>query len=327
MPSRRLPHPPDLRHLKLQAKTLLKDFRAGQPEAIARLSKLCATSSDVSLSKAQTALAREYGLRSWTQLLHRVAALNFIHGAPAETMPVHAVLQQLIELLPEWTSEPALARCGERAVDALIAGLKHRSPRVRAACAGYFDRHRHARGIEALHQHASDPVPRVRRNIIHSLGCERCNGAPLEAEHVKLVQHACLNDASFKVRREATYLLGNQLADFGARQTLLTLLNGETNPELRAMARLGLSNHARAMLARKPEGAVREILGTPLLVEEQIARGAPRMLFYALAALPGLAHSGPLLSDWMRLIIKDGFVASVTVVEQKSLLTPAQYDI
>ena len=322
MPIRRLPRSPDLRHLKLQAKTLLKECLNGDADARARLAAVVSAHEEATLSQAQTALAREYGVRSWPRLLHRVAALNFIYDPEqANATPDSAVLQHIVELLPEhWSGARVLARNGEAAVDALIGGLKHRSPRVRAACASYFDGHRHARGIEALHHHANDPEPKVRRNVIHSLGCERCNGAPLESAHVDVVKHACLNDASSKVRREAAWLLGQQLGDAGAQDILHTMLGRETDPWVRAIVRTGLSNHARALLARKTEAAVRELIGAPQHVAEQTAQGSPRMLYYDVAVLAAPGSSKLLAPVWMRLIIKNGSVGSVTVLEGGELM-------
>jgi hypothetical protein len=320
MPMRQLPNSPDLRHLKLQAKSLLKDFRSGQPDAQTRLAPLCSKPEDATLSKAQTTIAREYGLRSWPQLLARVEALLLINASqnPPPPVPGPMVLEQLVELLPQnWVIARTLIRAGEPGIDALINGLAHRSAKVRGACANVFDHHRHPRGVAALRQHVTDRVPRVRRKVIHSLGCERCSGDPLDASDVKAVQYACLNDESPRVRSEAGYLLGQQVGDTDARATLLTMLVRETDPQLLAMAQLGLSNHARACLGGKTEVAVRESIGEPERIAEKVTHGPPRMLYWPVSVLasPGkFSFSTPV---WLRLIIKNGLVTSVKVIDEK----------
>ena len=58
MPARRLPVQPNLDQLHNQAKDLLRDMHArGEP---------------AKLADAQLALAREYGVSSWTRLVHAV---------------------------------------------------------------------------------------------------------------------------------------------------------------------------------------------------------------------------------------------------------------
>ena len=67
MPS--LPSHPDLRHLKLQAKTLLKAARRGEEHAVERIrSAIGARRDRLMLSDAYHAIAREHGFRSWPHL-------------------------------------------------------------------------------------------------------------------------------------------------------------------------------------------------------------------------------------------------------------------
>lgn len=72
MPDRHFPVRPNLRHLKRQAKTLLRDARAGDPDALAELRRNHPESPDpatVILADAQLALARSYGIASWPRLV------------------------------------------------------------------------------------------------------------------------------------------------------------------------------------------------------------------------------------------------------------------
>jgi uncharacterized protein len=60
-----LPVHPDLRQLRIQAKELLKQARAGDRTALARIE---AVSDRLMLASAQLAVAREYGFPSWPRL-------------------------------------------------------------------------------------------------------------------------------------------------------------------------------------------------------------------------------------------------------------------
>ncbi|GAA1541170.1 ankyrin repeat domain-containing protein [Kribbella lupini] len=71
MPTRRLPDDPNLEHLRNQAKTLLKQVRAGDADALALVAEFHPADSADSirgLADAQLVVARSYGFPSWPQL-------------------------------------------------------------------------------------------------------------------------------------------------------------------------------------------------------------------------------------------------------------------
>jgi hypothetical protein len=68
MPTRNLPNSPRLEHLKNQAKSLLKQVRAEDPEAVALAAEFHPVST---LADAQVAIARSYGFASWPRLARR----------------------------------------------------------------------------------------------------------------------------------------------------------------------------------------------------------------------------------------------------------------
>ena len=78
----RLPARPSLDQLRKQAKELLRDFRAGDAAAVARLSAIIPRLADptqsggVTLADAQFVLAREYGFESWAKLAYHVESIN-----------------------------------------------------------------------------------------------------------------------------------------------------------------------------------------------------------------------------------------------------------
>lgn len=92
MTARQLPERPDLDQLKRQAKELLRDARARDADALARVRLLPAFArmSDADLVRAplglhdaQSVIAREYGLDSWNALHERVEELTLEFGAAA----------------------------------------------------------------------------------------------------------------------------------------------------------------------------------------------------------------------------------------------------
>ena len=74
--SRTLPARPSLEHLKKQAKALLREFTAGDADAVAAFSPRRANAPAPKLADAQHALARLYGFSSWTTLKQHVESLT-----------------------------------------------------------------------------------------------------------------------------------------------------------------------------------------------------------------------------------------------------------
>ena len=89
--SNSLPSHPNLDHLREQAKDLLASFRAGEPEAvdvvrwylpaIAKSKRLAGAQIPLSLSDAQSAIARKHGFSSWPKMVRHIEALRKLHGA------------------------------------------------------------------------------------------------------------------------------------------------------------------------------------------------------------------------------------------------------
>ena len=87
---RTLPPHPDLDQQKKLARELLRAFRAGDPEAVARMRAALPDKSRLSLTDAQFVLAREYGFASWRELKDRIASLALDREPPIERFK-HAV--------------------------------------------------------------------------------------------------------------------------------------------------------------------------------------------------------------------------------------------
>jgi hypothetical protein len=90
MPTRNLPNPPSLDHLRKQAKTLLKQVNAGDPDALALAAEFHPVTN---LAEAQLVIARSYGFASWPKLNHHLEVVaqytRFPHrqevGGPLDT--------------------------------------------------------------------------------------------------------------------------------------------------------------------------------------------------------------------------------------------------
>ncbi|MBB6430249.1 ankyrin repeat domain-containing protein [Algisphaera agarilytica] len=102
MAKRRLPHRPDLDHVRRQAKTLLADFRREFPEAMADFSEYHPTPpgpTEATLSDAQLTLARSYRFPSWPRLKAAVELLVAIDDQDLATL--ERVVQHHPDILRE----------------------------------------------------------------------------------------------------------------------------------------------------------------------------------------------------------------------------------
>lgn len=99
MPTRHLPNPPSLDHLKKQAKTLLKQVRAEDPEAIALAAEFHPVNT---LADAQVVIARSYGFASWPRLVHHLEIVERYSRSPHRQEiggPLHTPGQRIDEFL------------------------------------------------------------------------------------------------------------------------------------------------------------------------------------------------------------------------------------
>jgi ankyrin repeat protein len=89
---RTLPARPDLDQQKTLAKELLRAFRAGDGDAIARMRAALPDKNELTLTDAQYVLAREYGFASWRELKDHIERLTAERRPPIERFK-HAVHQ------------------------------------------------------------------------------------------------------------------------------------------------------------------------------------------------------------------------------------------
>ena len=102
-PTRRLPSHPSLEQLRKQAKDLLDRFRAGDPDAVAEVTRF-EHSPDLEafrLADAQRVLARAYGYESWPKLKAFVDGANIKRFAEAVQSGDLARVRALLRARPE----------------------------------------------------------------------------------------------------------------------------------------------------------------------------------------------------------------------------------
>lgn len=102
------------------------------------------------------------------------------------------------------------ARLTDDAFAAVVGGISDANPRVRWWCIQVLDHVPDMRAISVIASALDDPVPRVRRNAAHALGCVTCkpewDGA-LSTPTVERLRHIAAEDPSEKVRRETAATL------------------------------------------------------------------------------------------------------------------------
>jgi ankyrin repeat protein len=79
MPTRNLPNDPHLDHLRKQAKTLLKQVRADDPEALALAAEFHPVRT---LADAQLVIARSYGFPSWPRIVRHLELVDRYSRSP-----------------------------------------------------------------------------------------------------------------------------------------------------------------------------------------------------------------------------------------------------
>jgi HEAT repeat protein len=192
-------------------------------------------------------------------------------GAPADASPAAAAaaavqedgdvpgsgFEDAVERLATtegWRSAyPQLEQAGALALDALIAGLAHRHPRVRQWCTALLDHHADERCLPGLLRLLEDPVAGVRRHALHSIGCQPCKPVPLAIDVAPLLLDLATRDRSVRVRRAAAHLLGCQPPDRRAAEGLRRVAGRDPDSRVRRNARWALAQHTRARAGDQTE--------------------------------------------------------------------------
>jgi HEAT repeats len=264
----KLPHRPDLAHLRTMSKELLVAARKGETRPLQRLATVFpgVTQQTARLSQAQTVLARDYGFANWPTMAAEVERRAAIRKAKAERTVLRTQdAEQLVELwfsIAEsgdlerlWPSmivsatrmDQARIVVGEhkdrrdQLVLTLMRGLQHPKGRVRFEYAHLLDTFGDARCVEPLMALMDDPVPRVRWMAMHALTCHGCNPETCseDPELIARIASAARQDENLRVRFHATIALGSSKSPL-ARPLLEDLLATAPNAKLKRAAEYGL---------------------------------------------------------------------------------------
>jgi hypothetical protein len=124
----------------------------------------------------------------------------------------HQRIDAIVELLGGVTATDLrnLPPLAEDAFEALVRGLADPKPPVRWWCIQLLDHVPDPRALAAVARLLEDPVPRVRRNAVHALGCVACKpdaADQLPAELLDRIAAMADDDPNRKVRAEAAYAL------------------------------------------------------------------------------------------------------------------------
>jgi hypothetical protein len=252
-----MPARPDLRRLRDAARALQRACRAGETRALERLRAIAPELAADVLPLAKV-LAREYGYPSWVKLRAAAAKRALAARAQDDLVPELAArwfalaregdLPGLMKSMAVKKRQLEAARALMRAqagayeafVQAILAGLADRRPRVRFECAHALDQFGDARCVAPLAALMDDKVPRVRWMAMHALSCHACGEDTVSPDPAiaARIARAAMEDASPRVRRNAAVALG--LAAAPASAPVLRVLTREADPKLRRMARWAL---------------------------------------------------------------------------------------
>jgi HEAT repeat protein len=186
----------------------------------------------------------------------------------SETTEIEMLLP-LVERLGgrDWTdinqAFQALVAAGEAGRAAVRLGLSHPRPRIRAACADFYDHLGREEDVPILCELLDDPMPSVRRQAVHSLVCQRCKPTPLQADLTKTLIGVALHDPTPRVRREAVYGLSSRNLDPRIVAALEQILATDANAKVVREARGALQRQSPAYRQAAIEAAKARQKTTP----------------------------------------------------------------
>jgi hypothetical protein len=146
------------------------------------------------------------------QVLQRVPAAPLRHDELVDALDDPSRKAEAFEVL----RQALPASC-----EAVLRGLTHASPAVRASCAAILDHAPHDERVErALLDALDDPHWRVRKAVLHSLSCAECKpDGCLTTDGVGALVDALLNDPDRRVRLMCAGLMMHAQAGREARVT------------------------------------------------------------------------------------------------------------
>lgn len=137
---------------------------------------------------------------------------------------------------------------------AIHHGLHHKNPNVRFQCVQLLDHYGDDRIIEPVSQMLYDPVPRVRKQALHALTCEKCKTTPLCPLPSRVVDHfieLARQDTNAGVRAAALAALGTLPTSQRIVETLQTLRQNDSDPKVQKVAQCLLDGYAQKIIGQQ----------------------------------------------------------------------------
>jgi HEAT repeat protein len=204
MNDRQLPHRPNLRQLRRQARERRRETH--EP-----------------LQLAQHRLAQAYGFSNWAALKSTLDATSLL-----QTQVPPLLGKNELETLRDSGRLPSPAE--------ILPALRHPNPKVRYECLGLLDHLADDACVPAILAATADPVPRVRRMAVHALGCQRCKPSELCADLSELLLSVAETDPVWRVRREAIISLVQQAAADRCAERLDAIAEADAHASVRKQA-------------------------------------------------------------------------------------------
>ncbi len=133
----------------------------------------------------------------------------------------------------------------DRVIEVILKGLQLPDSRWRYEAVAMVDRLGDDRCVEPLSRLLTDPVPRIRRMVLHSLSCQHCKITPLQTctDYLPQIIEVSLHDSSVQVRRHAVYTLAEYSHDPRAYSALQTMQTTDPDAKVRLFAEATIKAH------------------------------------------------------------------------------------
>lgn len=132
---------------------------------------------------------------------------------------------------------------GDAVFRALVRGLEHKNPNVRFTCIQIMDHVGDDRIIEPVSRMLYDWAPRVRKQALHALTCEKCKSTPLCPLPTTVLDafvDLALHDPNVNVRMSAVKALGSLPATTQSIEALQSVLKMDREPKVQQAAQQAL---------------------------------------------------------------------------------------
>jgi HEAT repeats len=163
-----------------------------------------------------------------------------MHEADTARLSPTELVEMLADAHRAFAARSRLIALGSPCQPAVVTGLRHRNPQVRAQCCFVLDHIADTDGLKAVESVLGDPAAEVRIQALHALACDRCKDdeCDLDPEAVLPTATAILReDPDAHVRAMAVELVGRWVHDHDeASDALNSAKAADPSPAVRKKA-------------------------------------------------------------------------------------------